>query len=194
MRNLARRGTAVIYISHRLQELPQVADVVSVLRDGRCVGTIGIAEATPERIVDMMFAQTIHGRPANTPPAGGPTVLEVRRMSRRGKLDDVSLALRRGEILGIAGMLGSGRTELLMSIFGAERFDSGEILVEGRPVRRHRPGSMKRLGLGLIPENRKEHGLVGAMSVRDNLCLASLSRWRGSGSSRTIARTGPCDN
>ena len=73
-------------------------------------------------------------------------------------------------------MLGSGRTELLMSIFGAQRFDSGEILIEGRPVRRHHPAAMKRMGLGLIPENRKEHGLVAALSVRDNMCLASLSR------------------
>jgi ribose transport system ATP-binding protein len=181
VRSLARRGTAVIYISHRLQELPQVADVVSVLRDGRAVGTIPIGEATPERLVDMMFAQTIHGRRAGAAVVAGPTVLEVRRLSRRGKLDDVSFSLGRGEILGIAGMLGSGRTELLMSIFGAERFDSGEILIEGRPARRHNPGAMKRMGLGLIPEKRKEQGLVGMLSVRDNLCLASLSRiaWRG---------------
>ncbi len=186
VRNLARRGTAAIYISHRLQELPQVADVVSVLRDGRCVGTISIAEATPGRIVEMMFAQTIHGRRSATAVGAGPNVLEVRRLSRRGKLEDVSFSLRRGEILGIAGMLGSGRTELLTSIFGAEPFDSGQILVEGRLARRRRPGAMKRMGMGLIPENRKEHGIVGGMSVRDNICLAGLSRiarsgfiWRG---------------
>ncbi len=186
VRKLAGRGTAVIYISHRLQELPQVADVVTVLRDGCSVGTISIGEATPERIVDMMFGQSIHGRRAGVAPPAGPAVLEVRRLSRRGKLEDVGFTLRRGEILGIAGMLGSGRTELLMSIFGAQRFDAGEILVDGRPVRRHHPRAMKRVGLGLIPENRKEHGLVAALSVRDNMCLASLSRiarggliWKG---------------
>ena len=119
VRSLARRGTAVIYISHRLQELPQVADVVSVLRDGRSVGTISIGDATPERIVDMMFGQSIHGRRAGVAPPTDRNVLEVRRLSHRGKLADVGFALRRGEILGIAGMLGSGRTELLMSIFGA---------------------------------------------------------------------------
>jgi len=176
VRALARRGTAVVYITHRLQELPQVADEVSVLRDGRAAGTIPIGEAVPERIVEMMFGRTIHGRRPRAAALEGPPVLEVRRLTRRGKFDDVSFSVRRGEILGIAGMLGAGRTELLMSIFGAEPIDSGEILVEGRPARGRSPKAMKRLGLGLIPENRKEHGFVAALSVRDNACLAALAR------------------
>ena len=189
VRRLAGRGVCVIYISHRLQELPEIADTVSVLRDGAYVGRVDISQATPECIGRMMFATASSARKPvrrskdkSGPESVGPSpekakpILEVRNLTRRGKFEDVSFELYPGEILGIAGMLGSGRTELLMSLFGAQPFDGGRILIDGRTVVRHTPGAMKRLGLGLAPEDRKRQALVQRMSAGDNLCLAALSR------------------
>lgn len=186
IRNLAGRGVAVLYISHRLHELPQIADTVSALRDGKHAGTIPMREATPERLVAMMFGEAVvRSQPSAWQRRGAP-VLEVCHLMRRGKLADVNLALHSGEVLGIAGMVGAGRTELLMSLFGAEPFDSGEIRIDGVPVDRPSPETMKRLGVALTPENRKEQALVLGLSTRDNLSLAGLSRiglggliWRG---------------
>jgi ribose transport system ATP-binding protein len=189
IRRLAARGVCVIYISHRLQELPQIADTVSVLRDGSYVGRMDISEATPQQIGRMMFGRgssttkpVRHSKEESSKEAVAPSdaaprpILEVRNLTRRGQFEDVSFQLHAGEILGIAGMLGSGRTELLTAIFGAQPFDEGRILIDGQTVSRHTPRNMKRLGLGLAPEDRKRQALVQRMSVRDNLCLASLSQ------------------
>lgn len=186
VRKLSGQGVAVVYITHRLQELEDIADTVSVLRDGRFVGKVPVAEATPKRIVEMMFGETVQkSRPAGLEVRREP-VLEVRHLSMKGRLTDVNLTLYKGEVLGIAGMLGSGRTEVLMSLFGAMRFDEGEILVEGRTVRSPTPARMKRAGMGLTPESRKEQGIVLLLSTLDNACLAALDRvsrhgviWKG---------------
>jgi ABC-type sugar transport system ATPase subunit len=176
IRELAGRGVAVLYITHRLDELAEVADTVSVLRDGRYVGTIETRQATPQRLTAMMFGEAVHRRPPSHRPAAGQAVLEVRDLTRAGKLAQVGFSLGPGEVLGIAGMLGSGRSELLMALFGAEPADAGEIRVAGRPVRRLSPPAMKRLGLALAPEDRKRQALVLTMSVCDNMCLAALDR------------------
>lgn len=186
VRKLASQGVAVIYITHRLGELRDIADTVSVLRDGRFAGEVLIEEATPKLIVEMMFGETV---PKTRPPeleVRREPVLEVRHLTMKGRLSDISLTLHRGEVLGIAGMLGAGRTELLMSLFGAMRFDEGEILIEGRPIRSPTPARMKRAGIGLTPENRKEQGVVLLLSTLDNACLAALGRisrngviWKG---------------
>ncbi len=127
IRELKKCGVAILYITHRLHELAQIADRVTVLRDGAQVGTVEIADASPSRIVRMMFGEVVHSiRPAGL-VAGSRTVLEVRRLSRGSAFHDVSFSLREGEILGIAGMLGSGRSELLRAVFGADRFDEGEV-------------------------------------------------------------------
>ncbi len=191
VRLLASQGVTVLYITHRLQELSQVADTVTVLRDGRLAGTIPVEQATSERLVSLMFGAWTPTAPAaascaEQPPAPAELqprpslpaqpILEVRHLSRQGKFSDVSFALHPGEVVGIAGMLGSGRTELLMSIFGAEPFDSGEVLVAGNRVRPRSPRVMKRLGLALTPENRKQQALVLGLSTRENLCLAGLAK------------------
>ena len=181
IRRLAKSGVAVIHITHRLQELAQIADVVTVLRDGKLVGSVDFKDATPESIVHMMFGAVVQKhRPADL-RAGDKPLLEVRRLSRGEKFREVQFTLHRGEILGIAGMLGSGRTELLRAIFGADRADAGEILLEGKPVIPASPKMMKAVGLGFIPENRKEQALVLGQSIRTNLCLASMNRvgWCG---------------
>jgi ribose transport system ATP-binding protein len=118
----------------------------------------------------------VPSRRAAEAPARGDPVLEVRRLSRGDRLQNIHFTLHAGEILGIAGMLGSGRTELLMSLFGAEPVDCGEVRVGGKAVRPHSPAAMKCLGLALTPEDRKRQALVPPMSVRDNMCLAALGR------------------
>ena len=178
IRSLAERGVVLLYITHRLQELPRVADTVSVLRNGRLAGTVAVAEASPSRIAEMMFGDVPHVPPA--PPAtlqtSGPEVLRVENLSRAGVLNGVSFSLGRGEILGLAGLLGSGRTELLRALFGADPPEGGRVLVEGKEADPSRPSRMKRLGIGFTPENRKEEGLVQSLSTRANLCLANLER------------------
>ena len=176
VRELRSREVAVLYITHRLQELREIADEVSALRDGRLAGTLPASEATPSAIARMMFGEAVGRSAPATRAATGETVLEVRNVTLRGRLHGVSLRVGSGEIVGIAGTLGAGRTELLRAIFGAGPMDAGEVIVAGRTVRHPRPPLMKRLGLGLVPEDRKREGLVLPLSVRDNLSLASLGR------------------
>lgn len=176
VKQLAAKGVAVIYITHRLQELRQIADRVSVLRDGKFIGTIAMKDATPQDIVQMMFGEVIQKERPSDLKAGTEPVLEVRNLTQHGQFQDVSFTLYRGEVLGIAGMLGSGRTELLKAIFGAEPFDSGEVVVGGQTVRAATPGRMKKLGLAFTPENRKEEGLVQGLSTRANMCMASMDQ------------------
>jgi len=176
VRRLAQQGRAIIYVTHRLQEIPKVADSVTVLRDGRTIGTIPVAEATPERITQMMIGSDWQRTEWQRDAALGPVRLSVRNLSRAGLLRDVSLELRGGEVLGLAGLLGSGRTELLRAIFGLDPIDSGEILVDGAPLQHPNPIKMKANGVGLTPEDRKRQGLVLVFPVEENLTLASLHR------------------
>jgi ribose transport system ATP-binding protein len=174
VRALRDQGVIVIYITHKLQELPQIADTVTVLRDGRIVGTVQMKEVQPKDIIDMMFGEVkILDRP-NDIQVQDEVIMEVKGLSRHGWYDNVSFNLKKGEVLGIAGMLGSGRTELLRGIFGADPVDHGEIVVEGKTYERNNPIKMKNAGVGLTPENRKLEGLILVHSILDNLCYASM--------------------
>jgi ribose transport system ATP-binding protein len=176
VRQLAARGVAIIYITHRLQELSRIADTVTVLRDGRLIGSVPMASSTPHSIVQMMFGEVEKKeRPVQLQVASEP-VLVVKNLTRAGKFHNVSFTLNRGEVLGIAGMLGSGRTELLRAIFGADRFDSGELEFAGKTVHTPTPQRMRGLGMAFTPEERKEQALVQILSSRSNTCLASLDR------------------
>ena len=152
---LRAQGVIVIYVSHKLQELSRIADTVTVLRDGRLIGTRNMKELSQKDIIQMMFG-------------------EVKGLSREGKYEDIHFSLRRGEVLGIAGMLGSGRTELLRGIFGAEPFEEGEVTIGKATFRSTNPVKMVRAGIGLTPEDRKTEGLILIQSIRDNLCYASM--------------------
>jgi ribose transport system ATP-binding protein len=168
------QGVIVIFITHKLNEIRGVADFVTVIRDSRFVGTIPIAEANPKTLVDMMFGETqILSRPENL-SVSEEVVMEVKNLSRKHHFSNVSFKLRKGEILGIAGMLGSGRSELLRSIFGADPVDSGTISIKGTVITQPHIPTMKRLGMAMTPENRKDEGLVQMLSIKDNLCYASL--------------------
>jgi len=176
IRNLVANNVAIVYITHRLNELREIADNVSILRDGKLAGSVPIAQATPKTIVDLMFGSSAAAPAPTVAPVQGQPVLQVRNLNIPGTLTDVSFTLHAGEILGIAGMLGAGRTELLSAIFGAAPFTSGEITIGDQTVRAPTPALMKRLGLAFTPERRKEQALVLPMSTRDNLCLAALDR------------------
>jgi ribose transport system ATP-binding protein len=168
------QGVIVIFITHKLNEIRGVADYVTVIRDSRFVGTIPIAEASPKVLVEMMFGETqILTRPENL-PISEDVVLAVKGLTRRHRFQDISFSLHKGEILGIAGMLGSGRSELLRSIFGADPVDSGEIVLNGVSIHHPHIPSMKKLGIAMTPENRKDEGLIQMLSIKDNLCYASL--------------------
>lgn len=174
LRDLASRGVIILYITHRLQEISQIADTVTALRNGRLVSTIAIHEATPEQMARMMFGDVIRThRPADVTPAEE-VLLAVRELSSPGKFSNISFTVHRGEIVGIAGLLGSGRTELLRALAGADPPASGDLLLRGQPVHPASPAQMKALGVVLAPENRKEEGLIQLLTCRENFVIAAL--------------------
>ncbi len=172
VRGLKDKGIIILFITHRLQELYSISDYVTVLRDGLLIGTKSIKELEPKDIIQMMFGEVEH----KTKPscsASQEVVLEVKNL-KNNKLKNVSFSLKKGEILGIAGMMGAGRTETLRAIFGLDTLDFGEISVNGEIVKKPNPYIMKKLGVGYTSENRKEEGLCLNLSIGDNLCMASL--------------------
>jgi ribose transport system ATP-binding protein len=173
---LKSQGVAVVYISHRLDEIFRIADRVTVLRDGRLVGTLPVAEATQPQLISMMVGRELTTLfPKESVDIGEP-VLEVRNLRRQGELEDITFVLRRREILGLAGLVGAGRTELVRVLFGADQPDGGQILIGGRPVHIGSPRDAIQHGLGFVTEDRKLQGLVLGMTVRENETLASLAR------------------
>jgi ribose transport system ATP-binding protein len=175
VRALRDQGVVVLYITHKLQELPQIADTVTVLRDGKLVGSVLMKEVQHKEIIDMMFGEVkVQSRPRDIEP-NDEVVMEVKGLSREGWYQDVNFHLYRGEVLGIAGMLGSGRTELLRGIFGADPVDQGTVAVEGKVYKSANPIKMVKAGVGLTPENRKIQGLILIHSIMDNLCYASMN-------------------
>jgi ABC-type sugar transport system ATPase subunit len=175
VRALRDQGVIVIYITHKLQELPKIADTVTVLRDGKMVGHVQMSEVEHKDIINMMFGEVrIQSRPKDI-KAQDNVIMEVRGLSRQGWYQDINFDLKRGEVLGIAGMLGSGRTELLRGIFGADPVDCGEVVIEGKSYRSANPIKMVLAGVGLTPEDRKNQGLILMHSIRDNLCYASMN-------------------
>jgi ABC-type sugar transport system ATPase subunit len=175
VRALRDQGVIVIYITHKLQELPQIADTVTVLRDGKLVGTVNMKEVEHKDIIGMMFGEVkVQSRPRDI-IVQNDAVMEVKGLSRAGWYQDVNFKLYRGEVLGIAGMLGSGRTELLRGIFGADSIDHGEVIIDGKTQKSSNPIKMVKAGVGLTPENRKTEGLILIHSILDNLCYASMN-------------------
>jgi ribose transport system ATP-binding protein len=167
--------TGVIYISHRMEELARISDRITVLRDGRYVGTRVTVETDPKEIISLMVGREITGeqRPPGAHPEGEP-MLSVRNLSTKNLLRDVSFDVHAGEILGFAGLMGAGRTEVARAIVGADRLDSGEIFVQGRPVTISNPAEAAKLGIGYLSEDRKQLGVLLERSVRENVVLASL--------------------
>ena len=174
VRNLKSRGVIIIFITHKLHEIQAISDYVTVVRDGRLVGTVTAREATPKKIVEMMFGEVRQLTRPTDLNVSADVVLEVRNLARQHKFSNINFKLYKGEILGIAGMLGSGRSELLRAIFGADPFDSGEIVINQRKFTRSDIITMKKMGMAMTPENRKEEGLVQILSIRENLSMACM--------------------
>ena len=173
---LKAKGVAIIYISHRLSEVFALGDRITVLRDGRKIADLLPKETTPDRLVTLMVGRpvdTTYTRPAR--PVPGAVALEVKNLSGPSGFSDVNLTVRAGEIVGLCGLVGSGRTEVARAIFGADRVTSGEIRLFGEPIAELIEASTRR-GMALIPENRKTQGLALARSVGDNIVLAGLRK------------------
>ena len=179
VRRLRERGLAIIFITHRVDEIFSIADRVVVLRDGERVGELSIAEATPQKVIALMVGRDVGDVFRKKRVAPGEVVLEARGLTRRGIIEDVSFTLRRGEILGVAGLVGSGRTEIARALFGADPLDAGEVLIAGQPVTIASPADAVRAGLALVPENRKEDGLILMQTVRENIALPNLDALSG---------------
>jgi rhamnose transport system ATP-binding protein len=176
VRRLRDRGVGVIYVSHKLPEIFELADRVTVLRDGALIGTKPIAEVTEQSLVNMMVGREIsHLFPKPEPNIAG-TILRVQGLARGDRFRDVSFELRRGEILGMAGLVGSGRTEVALTIFGITPATAGAIELEGRPVAITSPRQACDLGIAYVPEDRGLQGLVRPMTIAQNTSMASLDR------------------
>jgi len=173
---LRDHGVGIIYISHRMDEVFAIADRITVLRDGQTVGTRRRDDAERGELIRLMVGRELAAIFPKRAVAAGATALELRHVSSRANgLHDVSLAVRSGEILGIAGLVGSGRTELAETIFGLTPADAGEMLLRGAPVRMTSPAHAIRLGIGYVPEDRRQHGVILEMSVAANASLANLT-------------------
>lgn len=174
IRRLKSEGVSIIYISHRLEEVFEIADRVTVLRDGALVATTNAADIDRDTIIRMMVGRELKDKIPKVAAAPGEVALTVRGLNRAGVLRDITLEVRRGEVLGLAGLVGAGRTEVARAIFGADPIDSGEIILDGRRVTVRSPRDAIRLGIGLVTEDRKALGLVLGMAVRENISLANL--------------------
>jgi rhamnose transport system ATP-binding protein len=174
VRLLRERGVGIVYISHRLEEVFMLADRVTVLRDGAYVATREVAEVSKDHLINMMVGRRIENLFPKLDARIGRPLLEVRGLSRRPAFHDVDLVLRAGEVVGLAGLVGSGRSELAQAIFGLEPAHGGAILLDGRQVRITSPAQAKRLGVAYVPEDRGMQGLIRQMTLRENLSLAVL--------------------
>ncbi len=177
IRSLRGQGMSFIYITHKLSEVFRISDRVIVMRDGRYVGSRETSGCTERDLVSMMVGRDIASSPARSAARSDEECLRIEDFSRRGVFSDVGFRVRRGEILGLSGLVGSGRTELARAVFSADRHDSGRIFLEGAPVRPRNPHEAIRAGIAYLTEDRKELGLYLNMPIRDNLIAPTLRRF-----------------
>lgn len=175
LRSLQREGAAILYVSHKFDEVFALADRITVLRDGCAVASGPAADLSPESLIRLMVGRDLPPRNARPSAPPGPVILETRNLSRPGAFQGVSLRLHRGEVLGLAGLLGAGRSSLLRALAGLAPASAGEILHRGHPVSLRHPRQALRLGIALAPEDRKLEGLVLTLGARQNLTLSSLA-------------------
>ena len=183
MRELKEKGIGMIYISHRMDEINRISDRVTVMRDGEYVGTVNTAETTKDDIVKMMVGRVIMGeqKACSTCPADAEVILEVKHLNAGKEVKDVSFNLRRGEILGFAGLMGAGRTEVARALYGADRKQTGEIFINGKKVKIHTPEQAVKHGICYLSEDRKRYGLMLQKSVTENSAIASVDDYTRGG-------------
>ena len=183
MNELREKGIGMIYISHRMDEINRISDRVTVMRDGEYVGTVNTAEVTKDDIVKMMVGRVIMGeqKSAGTCPADAEVILDVRNLRAGKEVKDVSFTLRRGEILGFAGLMGAGRTEVARALYGADSRQGGEIFLNGKKVRIRTPEQAVRHGICYLSEDRKRYGLMLDKSVTENSVIACVDNFTCAG-------------
>jgi inositol transport system ATP-binding protein len=174
---LKKEGKAIIYISHKIDEIFRIADEITVMRDGELVGTGPSATFNPNLLISMMVGRELNQKFAKKDTAIGDVVFEVKSLSRKGKFQDISFNVKKGEILGIAGLMGSGRTEIVETIFGVERADHGEVFIDGEKVVIHSPKEAIKHGIAFVSEDRKHIGLNLVASVKENITMANLKEY-----------------
>ena len=188
IRTLKTQGAAVLFISHRLEEVFAICQTVTVMRDGKHVLTSDLAGLTAKDLVRAMVGRELAERPPEAAGAEpGEPLLTTRRLTREGVFTDISLTVRSGEIVALAGLVGSGRSEVARAVFGIDRYDAGEVLVAGRHLKKASPTQAMAAGIGFVPEDRRQQGLVMDMSVQQNVALASLNNLRKGGLIRASA-------
>jgi len=192
--NLRAKGVAIVYISHKLDEVFALSDRITVLRDGRWVATQPTADLDAAGVIRLMVGRNLSEMYPKRAVPLRETVLSVRQLSRKGVLHDISFDLRAGEIVGVAGLMGAGKTELAMALFGGTPADSGEVRIEGKLAAISNPAAAIARGISLVPEDRKMQGVLQHMSVQSNITLASLNRLRigpliDSGKEKSAVRT-----
>ncbi|MBP0726429.1 sugar ABC transporter ATP-binding protein [Bacillus sp. RG28] len=171
---LKKEGVSIVYISHRMEEIFAICDRITVMRDGKTVDTKNIPETSFDEVVRKMVGRELTERFPQRTPSLGETILEIKHLTKKGSFENVSFSVKTGEILGVSGLMGAGRTEIMRAIFGLDGFDSGEILVNGKQEFIKYPHQAIKLGIGFITEDRKDEGLVLDFSISDNVVLPSL--------------------
>ncbi|MGI9067696.1 MAG: sugar ABC transporter ATP-binding protein [Pyrinomonadaceae bacterium] len=185
IRTLKAKGVSIVYISHRMEELFEIGDRVTVLRDGRSVGTYDVRGMNKSELIRLMVNRELTDLFPKQRAAKGPEVVRVEGLCTKGGLKDISFTLHKGEVLGIAGLLGAGRTELARAIFGLDKITSGSIYINGEPQRIGSPRAAINSGIGFLTEDRKSQGLVLPLSVKANLCLSSVDKFSSWGVMKT---------
>jgi ribose transport system ATP-binding protein len=174
VKRLKKKGVTIVYISHRLEEIYQICDRLTVLRDGKVVGTFDTDALNQQELIKLMINRDLNQVFPCSKCAPGQEALKVVNLNREGILKDINMHVCAGEVVGIAGLVGSGRTELVRAIFGADPVDSGEIYIEGKPVKIAGPSCAVKLGIGLVPEDRKDQGVILKLPIKENITLPSL--------------------
>jgi ribose transport system ATP-binding protein len=174
---LKQSGVAVVYVSHRLDEVKAICDRATILRDGLCVGTVPVTSTTVDEMIRLMVGRDLKDKFPKAAIEPREEVLRVEELRRKGVLHGVSFSVRRGEIVGIAGLVGSKRTETARAIFGADPIDSGRIFLHGKPVKLRTPADAIANHIALVPEDRKRQGIFASLSVRENVVLSALGRF-----------------
>ncbi|MFJ7683064.1 sugar ABC transporter ATP-binding protein [Peribacillus butanolivorans] len=185
MKGLTKKGVSLVYISHRMEEIFAICDRITVMRDGKTVDTKRIKDTNFDEVVQKMVGRELEDRFPYREAHLGEVVLDVKELTKKGLFEDIHFAVRKGEIVGVAGLMGAGRTEIMRALFGVDQIDSGEITVEGKKVSIRKPTDAVRYGLAFITENRKEEGLILDFSVRENIGLPNLKSFAPSGLVKT---------
>src|SRR5580658_8797349 len=181
MADLKSRGVGIVYVSHRMEEIFKICDKVSVLRDGHFVGERAVAETSFDEIVKMMVGRELKERFPKRDVSLGPVRLKVDELSDEGNITHIHFEVRAGEVLGVAGLIGAGRSRILNTLFGINRRTSGEVLLDGKPLSIKRPIDAIAAGIGFVTEDRKSQGLVLGLSLRENVTLVHLEKYARAG-------------